>query len=273
MAPTDRRGIRRAQREARKTEKKHRKVEKTSAVPSPKPRVHLPLLQQLPDWEAVSSIAGSALANGGTIASATNAVAGVGDLMDRELPAAFVKKPACQRGCSFCCYVHVDLTILELARAVRLAQERFTPEQLDALKSRAQVSAEGARGKTVLSYPVQPCAFLVDGECSVYDARPLACRAEHALDVEPCRQAYETGEDVPGERDMGVSARASVMRAALEATLKTAGFASHSYELQQALSLALNKPGAIEQWTRGKDMFAAARTGAGLLPSLMRSFA
>jgi Fe-S-cluster containining protein len=262
---------RRAEREQKKADTKHRTAEGLANTPLPKPSVHLPLLrlQQSRDWQTATRIAGTALTGGSTALSATKAVSRVGELMDRTISAALTRRPDCKRGCSFCCHVLVELSISELARALEFVGERFTPVQFDALKARAAISADGARGTTFLTYPVQPCAFLVDGECSIYEARPLACRAEHSFDVAACKKSYETSEDEPVERDMNVAARAHVMRAALESRLGEAGFAPHFYELQEALSIALNTPDAIEQWAGGNDVFAGAQTGDGLLSEFL----
>lgn len=274
----DRKARRRQQLEERKAEKKRVKMERARGDSLSRagddslsrPSVHLPILQMLANsdhWQVAVQAAESALGKNATISTAANAVKRIGALMDRRLPGAFERTPVCQRGCSYCCHVQVEVSIPEVARAVEFAKEHFNLEEFSALGLRARASAEGARGKDSSTYPVQPCAFLVGGECSVYEARPLACRGEHSFDVETCKRAYDTGEDIPDDRDTNAKLCETVIRVALEERLSNSGFLTHTYELQQSLSIALSDPAAMEEWRKGKgdDPFAAARMGNGLI--------
>lgn len=67
----------------------------------------------------------------------------------------------CQRGCSHCCYVAVHITGLEAQHI-----ESRTGHRVRQFKS----------GKSDPS-TWEPCSFLKDNECSIYEHRPMACRA------------------------------------------------------------------------------------------------
>lgn len=269
MTSADRKARRRHQLEERKAEKKRLRAERAGGSPLSRSAVHLPILQMLQDsdhWHVAAQAAESALGKQATISAAVSAVERIGSLMDRRLPGEFERRPVCQRGCSYCCHIQVEVSIPEVARAVEFAKKNFSPEEISALTVRARAGAEGARGKNATTYPVQPCAFLVDGECSVYEARPLACRAEHSFNVEACRQAYETAQDIPDPRDEGAMLCATVIRTALEQRLGKVGFGTYTYELQQSLAVALSNPSSTEEWRKGgNDPFAEARMGNGLL--------
>ncbi len=72
----------------------------------------------------------------------------------------------CQQGCSHCCYVPVEVSQLE---ARYIAQETNIPMiELREIKTR-----EPAR---------EPCPFLKNNQCSIYQYRPLACRMFATLD-------------------------------------------------------------------------------------------
>lgn len=169
-------------------------------------------------------------------------------------------RPACQKGCAYCCHLHVALTIPELLLAVGYARETKDADELDALAARAKRAADLARGTTPLTYPMPPCAFLgEDGACTIYGARPLACRGHHSFDVEACRQVFETKKDVPTpKRETLVMLGDSAARGLRDA-LGELRLDSGTYELNQALDVALREPQADVRWRNGEAVFAGAR--------------
>lgn len=90
---------------------------------------------------------------------------------------------ACGKGCSHCCHISV---MVSRAEAQVIAREtgaklnrkagRFTMETVD-MPSALEAATAESFGK--------PCTFLKDGDCTVYDHRPLACRLLLNLDDDP----------------------------------------------------------------------------------------
>ena len=81
---------------------------------------------------------------------------------------------ACKKGCSFCCYVPVEITQVE---ARYIASE--TGKNLIELTENKTKKRDGS-----------PCPFLNNGVCSIYRVRPLACRVFASLDgAEKCADA------------------------------------------------------------------------------------
>lgn len=256
-------------RHARRLLAKQQKKALKKAVGGSAQKRMLPLLQtmsRMPAWQLASAAAGAAFARETSkMSGAIAAVASVGAVAERELPKAFACQVACKRGCFYCCHVLVDVSIPELARLVTHAQQNMTPGELDDLRGRSVEAAAKTRGTDPISYPFrQPCAFLSDGECSAYEARPLACRNEHSLDVDGCRYVYETGKDAPANDDHQARATGAAMCLALELAMVEAGVPPTAYELQQALAIALTVPNAFERWAVGDDVFEAALRGPGL---------
>lgn len=75
--------------------------------------------------------------------------------------------PECSPGCHFCC--HLD--------------------RIDSIRPEVEYMLEGYEGELVLTGDA--CPFLQEGQCRVYDRRPLMCRAWHSYDKELCKLAYE----------------------------------------------------------------------------------
>src|SRR5918994_1737030 len=100
---------------------------------------------------------------------------------------------ACSADCAYCCYVpRVLVTLPELARIVERVRT-WPADEIEALKTRLEshILAQSSDVRCPAARP--PCAFLVAGRCSIYDARPLVCRGQHAYDVQQCRIHCETG--------------------------------------------------------------------------------
>ncbi|MFN8611218.1 MAG: YkgJ family cysteine cluster protein [Vulcanimicrobiota bacterium] len=87
---------------------------------------------------------------------------------------------ACRAGCAWCCHEPLQVHILD---AISVASGLSFPidYQLD-----SRVSYELKRN-------FEPCPFLgTDHRCTVYERRPLVCRAFHSLDVTRCQQVKES---------------------------------------------------------------------------------
>lgn len=79
----------------------------------------------------------------------------------------------CKRGCSDCCYQRVIVTQLEaqvIGEAIRRPPAR--------VQASAELPPLNAFGRDT------PCTFLADGECSIYEHRPFACRSYLNLDID-----------------------------------------------------------------------------------------
>ncbi len=140
-------------------------------------------------------------------------------------------RPACTRGCSSCCHVHVEATGSEIEAVAVLVRATRTPEALDeltvALARAADLTPEARWAARV------PCALLAaDGTCSVHEARPLRCRAFHSCSAEACRRAFE-GADVGPVTSAALERVYDAAEAGLDAALAERGV-SPAAELLEA---------------------------------------
>lgn len=116
-------------------------------------------------------------------------------------------RPACRRGCAFCCHQLVPLTTLEAQRigdylsGMPRNQRRQIESSLEKHLSRFSQwvknrPAGDVRDRAVnLDYLRQrnPCPFLgTENECRIYPVRPLLCRGHHALETNARCQTAET---------------------------------------------------------------------------------
>ena len=173
---------------------------------------------------------------------------------------------ACKRGCIHCCYNQVALTEPEaLFLGLHLLGTR-SPKRLRELADKAQALAEGLKGKSWQEIGMNrhrlPCLFLEDGGCSVYPARPLACRGWNSVDESMCRlsnlseDALTPIENHPIMRQITDSIQTGLLRGASTLGLE-AGY------LLMARATALLLTGDPEQgvmdttadWLEGKPFY------------------
>lgn len=97
----------------------------------------------------------------------------------KPLTGAISTLAACKKGCSHCCHIAVTVNDAE-AEVIRQATgitpvQPATNHKLDSRDDFAQ--------RLPLGYG-NPCPFLKGGECSIYEARPMACRTHFNFDID-----------------------------------------------------------------------------------------
>lgn len=179
-----------------------------------------------------------------------------------EVQAAELPPVDCARGCATCCTLRVTATapeVLMLARFIRAIDPGLKARGIDLP---AQVA--GADGLTQgLNEPQRVaarhrCPFIAQGVCVIYQVRPLACRGLASYDRKACAQAASgRAAAIPySEPHMRVR---SLVQNAMQSALRDVGLPWASYELNQALTLALSDATLEARWLRGEDVFASAQ--------------
>jgi Fe-S-cluster containining protein len=100
-------------------------------------------------------------------------------------PAAIVE---CAAGGDHCCHVPVGVTAPEALQIYAFLRRTRSASELDALQQKLRGCSDAIRS---LSHherysPNHPCPLLEAGKCSVYPARPFACRGMNSLDRSDC---------------------------------------------------------------------------------------
>jgi hypothetical protein len=150
----------------------------------------------------------------------------------------------------------VLVTLPELARIAEHIQG-WPVEQIEALKVRleAHIHAQSSEAGPPAVRP--PCPLLVGGRCSVYDARPLVCRGQHAYDVQECRTHCETGTGETTQLTVVLDAVRGAVSGVV-AACRDMGAAGALLDLSRALVPALENPKVIAQAANGLPSLAAA---------------
>jgi Fe-S-cluster containining protein len=166
---------------------------------------------------------------------------------------------ACRAGCSFCCRsLLVEASPPEIfALAARI--DALPAARRADVQARIRAADDATRGLSVAQRVAArvPCPLLEDDRCSVYDSRPLSCRAAVSLDAGACESSFN-----------GVPAKVPMPRAFMDAlgdsvrglgaALARIGLPLRGYELNAALRVAVETKDAATRWQAGEDVFAPA---------------
>ena len=184
---------------------------------------------------------------------------------DSTLAALVAKDPprrtiACKAGCAYCCHLYVQVTPLEAIGVVRAVQAQG-PEALAAVSARVadtllKTAGKDAAYRNILALP---CPLLVDGQCSVYAARPFVCRGANSADVDACRRGMGSASGVPLPTFVHQRAVYAAVGNGAAQGLRDRGVDPDLLELVAALKIALEHDDPLTAWRGGVLDFSPAR--------------
>jgi Fe-S-cluster containining protein len=162
----------------------------------------------------------------------------------------------CAKGCAFCCHVSVTATAPEIFLVANALREQYK-DNVETILARVGAADERTRGLTSMERAKQkiPCALLQDNMCTVYAARPAACRGFASTSRNACERGFN-GEDVQVETPAVWTSLRSAHKQALWAALAASKLPSALYEFHHGLRIALETPNAELRWLKGEDIFA-----------------
>lgn len=165
-------------------------------------------------------------------------------------------KIECAKGCSFCCHLRVTALAPEIFHVANFVRRQFGAE-LESVLARVRAADANSRPLSGAERPKHkfPCGLLVDRACSVYLARPSACRGLTSISVKTCERGYN-GEEVQVLTPAVWTEIRQAHNQAMWAALSAANLPPHSYELNHAMLVALETPDAEGRWLKGEDVFA-----------------
>lgn len=175
-------------------------------------------------------------------------------------PSAARASVACRAGCDACCHVPVGVQAHEVLIAAHHVQLHYSPEDLEAVvvraaAHRAQFAGRSSSERMALR---TPCVLLREGSCSIYEARPEACRAHHSHDAAACRTNLETGREELDVYIPGVRGRMFAIMLGIDQAVAEAGFDGRAYDFGSALHEALTDSQCVQRWIQRKPAFPAS---------------
>ncbi len=167
---------------------------------------------------------------------------------------------ACKSGCSFCCWLRIDVRAHEVFLILKELKASRTASEMMALRSSAADVQASLTGLDLAQRDAvqRPCLLLRDGLCSVYDVRPAPCRRYLSASVAAC-EALWNGQPLDADIQHPVIAGMGRYAAtALHNTFVKNGYDGYSYDLPMALAEALENPDCEARWLAGEKAFSKA---------------
>ena len=156
---------------------------------------------------------------------------------------------ACFNGCHWCCHQAVFANSYELHYLSEKIKSKFVDEELSGLAERTKAKTsktETLSEEEVLKFK-SPCPLLINGSCSAYEARPMACRIYLSTQLETCVEFYqhpENEDNYPALLDFPLRA-GQMMNEGFRAALKENGVETAEFRLETGLNIVLNNNPSI----------------------------
>lgn len=167
-----------------------------------------------------------------------------------------VTEIACRRGCSHCCYNLVTASAPELSYLADHIKS-LPGEESAAIQNRVHEAAGKVAGMDTSERIAAhvPCPLLgEDGACSVYEQRPMSCRAFVSFDVDACISEI-SGKDVAVPSGPNGQTQRLLLIIAFKRALMEKGRDIASLEMIAGLNKVLTTPDAMDKWTEGEHIF------------------
>jgi len=176
-----------------------------------------------------------------------------------DTPAKVAATIACRAGCAHCCSVAVEVQAHEVFFAAEYIQINSSPAELAGVIARTAAHRTRVVGlaSDERARLMQPCALLNNGQCSIYEGRPEACRAHHTNDAGVCAaHAADPLVDLEKVYIPALRSRLFAVMLGMDAAIEAEGFDDRAYDFGSALHEALTNSLCRVLWLRHQPAFA-----------------
>ncbi len=209
----------------------------------------------------------------GVVALARDAMAATSRMSDALLARAPAGAVACRAGCDHCCHQSVGVTPPEALAIFDHLSHTLSDDALERLAAHVAARRAETRGLSAAERfsPAHPCVFLEAGRCTIYEVRPLSCRAMNSLDAGECERRLRDPEaraafvaaGLGGHSFLEPIQASHAISAGLQLALaELHGLDMHPLDLIGAIDLLLNGPEEVpDAWIGGGTSFQPAYSG------------
>jgi Fe-S-cluster containining protein len=173
---------------------------------------------------------------------------------------------ACRVGCNFCCFNQVEVTPPEALLIRSYIAQNFSQQERESLRQRVSralyLKAGKSKEKIARLRGKLPCPLLQEGKCSVYEVRPLVCRAMHALAADSCEAELRLGKLERGEYYAHRYELVWSISSGLQTGCREAGCQTGILDLDVALQDFFSHEKTGERWLASKQVWGVRKPGS-----------
>ncbi|HDX9008530.1 YkgJ family cysteine cluster protein [Aeromonas dhakensis] len=155
----------------------------------------------------------------------------------------------CQKGCSFCCDLRVEVLAPEVFYIAKKLKSKMSKSELAKFIEKLEIYADKATGLRSDEHTI-PCVMLESGVCSIYDYRPMMCRKYNSLDAQVCKNPYA---QVPESTE--VVLKTGAIGKGFSDSYESRSLSALPHEFGQAILIALTDSKAEQKWANGAEVF------------------
>ncbi len=167
----------------------------------------------------------------------------------------------CQPGCSFCCWLPVDVLAPEVLAITTFLRENLEPSALVQMTQRItetdQMVFRLNSEKCIRAKVPCPLLDLESRMCQAYPMRPHACRQYASFQWTACEKALGDPDAAVPTDSLSQTIYSRVMMGVVVA-LHELGIDYRTLDLVSALRIALTEPEPARRWFTGEGLFAPA---------------
>lgn len=169
------------------------------------------------------------------------------------------KKVDCRKGCYHCCYQTVFALPFEVLALSHFIKNNFTDREIREIKdntSRKNGITEKMSARQFLHHK-SPCPLLREGACTVYEARPMACRTYISSSKESCITEYNNPSDLnifPDLYEFPIYAGRMINEGICSYLTQKQTYPVE-WQIESMLLTAFERKDAFECWIKGENVF------------------
>jgi Fe-S-cluster containining protein len=163
---------------------------------------------------------------------------------------------ACKKGCAWCCHQAVFAVTHEFLYLHEYVQKHVSGKKQEELlgKARDRVKITLNRSEADQLKIRAACPFLENGSCSVYAARPMACRIYLSASEASCKKEHDLPSDTrnfPGLFDFPLRA-GRMMNEGFVAWLKQSGLQVSELAIEQGYASMITLGLTTGEWIKSR---------------------
>lgn len=176
---------------------------------------------------------------------------------EEYLASDFVRsaKIECAAGCSHCCHQNVEVSIPEAILVSLQIADPADPRRETILETADFIADLNQEERFLCG---RPCPLLVDHKCSVYENRPLLCRATLSPYAQGCRDVLLGKHDTVQIYTMPQFV-AMADKDALRGICKDLRLQYENVDLVQTVATILRDPSTVVRWAQGERVFTTLK--------------